>query len=150
MRVPLFFVSIKLLWASIISSSIFLFILYQYSRLSIAKPIILSEGYMIYSCFCTHIRVIVRHSLTFLFLLGALTEIFLCSILITEIFHTFSLEILYNIIINMLSIHQKWKTEVFFDIVESEQDLKEIVPSEETASIIAEIKKEFGTKQEDN
>ena len=40
--------------------------------------------------------------------------------------------------------------EVFFDIVESEQDLKEIVPSEETASIIAEIKKEFGTKQEDN
>ena len=100
MRVPLFFVSIKLLWASIISSSIFLFILYQYSRLSIAKPIILSEGYMIYSCFCTHIRVIVRHSLTFLFLLGALTEIFLCSILITEIFHTFSLEILYNIIIN--------------------------------------------------
>lgn len=40
--------------------------------------------------------------------------------------------------------------EVFFDIVESEQDLKEIVPSEETASIIAEIKKEFGTNQEDN
>ena len=39
--------------------------------------------------------------------------------------------------------------EVFFDILDSEQNLEEIVPSEETASIIAEVKKEFGTKPEE-
>ena len=39
--------------------------------------------------------------------------------------------------------------EVFFDILDSEQNLEEIVPSEETASIIAEVKKEFGTKHEE-
>ena len=38
--------------------------------------------------------------------------------------------------------------EIFFDILGSEQNLEEIVPSEETASIIAEVKKEFGTKSE--
>ena len=39
--------------------------------------------------------------------------------------------------------------EIFFDILDSEQNLEEIVPSEETASIIAEVKKEFGTKPEE-
>ena len=39
--------------------------------------------------------------------------------------------------------------EVFLDILDSEQNLEEIVPSEETASIIAEVKKEFGTKPEE-
>ena len=34
-------------------------------------------------------------------------------------------------------------------ILDSEQNLEEIVPSEETASIIAEVKKEFGTKPEE-
>ena len=38
--------------------------------------------------------------------------------------------------------------EIFFDILSGEQDLEEIMPSEETASIIAEVKKEFGTKKE--
>ena len=38
--------------------------------------------------------------------------------------------------------------EIFFDILDSEQNLEEILPSEETASIIAEVKKEFGTKPE--
>ncbi len=37
--------------------------------------------------------------------------------------------------------------EIFFDIVESENDRKEIIPSDETASIIAEVKKEFGVKE---
>ena len=40
--------------------------------------------------------------------------------------------------------------EVFFDIIESEKEIEEIKPSDETASIIAEIKKEFGTKQEED
>ncbi len=38
--------------------------------------------------------------------------------------------------------------EIFFDILSGEQDLEEIMPSEETASIIAEVKKEFVTKKE--
>ena len=37
--------------------------------------------------------------------------------------------------------------EIFFDIVKNEGEKEEIVPSERTASIIAEIKKEFGTKE---
>ena len=37
--------------------------------------------------------------------------------------------------------------EIFFDIVESENDRKEIIPSDETALIIAEVKKEFGVKE---
>ena len=37
--------------------------------------------------------------------------------------------------------------EIFFDIVKNEWEKEEIVPSERTASIIAEIKKEFGTKE---
>ena len=37
--------------------------------------------------------------------------------------------------------------EIFFDILESENDRQEIVPSDETASIIAEVKKEFGVRE---
>ena len=40
--------------------------------------------------------------------------------------------------------------EIFFDILGSEQNLEEIIPSEETASIIAEVKKEFGVKPEED
>ena len=40
--------------------------------------------------------------------------------------------------------------EIFFDILGSEQNLEEIIPSEETASIIAEVKKEFGIKPEED
>lgn len=38
--------------------------------------------------------------------------------------------------------------EIFFDIVKNEGEKEEIVPSKRTASIIAEIKKEFGPKEE--
>ncbi|MEG1870763.1 MAG: ribonuclease R, partial [Peptostreptococcaceae bacterium] len=37
--------------------------------------------------------------------------------------------------------------EIFFDIVGSEDNRQEIVPSDETASIIAEVKREFGVKE---
>ena len=37
--------------------------------------------------------------------------------------------------------------EIFFDILESENDRQEIIPSDETASIIAEVKKEFGVQE---
>ena len=38
--------------------------------------------------------------------------------------------------------------EIFFDIVKNEGEKEEIVPSKRTASIIAEVKKEFGPKEE--
>lgn len=37
--------------------------------------------------------------------------------------------------------------EIFFDIIATESDVQEIVPSDETASIIAEVKREFGVKE---